>query len=230
MSDQLPVHMSVPFVNCSWMSDFFSGRDATQRGEYRRLIIARLMRLDLGDTTRDCLVRLAGNIDGFEDLVATSPEYARELGLTAERPSGDGYPTVMSVQTKTFYALMSAIVLDRSLWALGAGGNTALSHWIHPHNPEPSRDLKKVDEAGMLVIDEVRKSIGSLGVMHAPGVADSDVTANVTLATRSVTHHSVSGLHGVLSNVDYMATVILSLSKVSTVAQVSPFIIGWHVN
>ena len=214
VSDSLPVHMSVPFVSCSWMSDIFTTHDVTSFGTCYATVHNRLLGLCLSPTVVDTLLRLARVVDALNVLLDASPDYARELGLTKDHPLGDGYPAHKGLQSKVFYALMSALVLDRSLWALGVGGVKAAVHWYHPYNPEPSQALPPVELPGTLEIDSIRKSIGAVGLINGKGFKDAAVASNVVLAARSVSNSSTSDLYGVFANLDYMGAVIISLSKV----------------
>ena len=82
--------MSIPFVNCAWMSDIIPVY-LTGRVIYLDEVKNRVINLDISDQLCDFLLRLAKNVDVLQNDVDMSQRLSRALGLSAQAP-GNGYP------------------------------------------------------------------------------------------------------------------------------------------
>jgi len=209
----LPIHLSIPFVNCAWMSNLFDTSDQTRR-KYAMEVKKILKDSACPEQTREFLTSLANNVDRTQYKADVEFAFARSLGLTTEVPEGDGYPTQKTDLLAIFGGLMSAIALDRAIWALSPERTESLVQWRHPWRPEPNPDCVLTTAEGNALTGRVITAFGAMGTIDTRGLTDGFIALATRLASETVTRQSMTHLAGIMTDVYYFSTILVSLARV----------------
>ena len=206
------IEKSILFVGFAWRTDMFSvhGRGAEPREE---LLASRLQKKIVGLTHRipgrvpAVLAHMVSSIDKFEAKLQLYPAGITALGL-GDKPPDYPYcniPQHLLNDLATTY--ISAIIVDRILWALHIGTLEPLGiQYVHGDFQNQVRvlDLSLYNER-IVSIAQRFAATEDYGVQYP----DSLPGDNVRCGVASVKHEAFGGLHQVASQLYYAATVFL---------------------
>ena len=163
---------------------------------------------------QDFLGRLALVVDECELWIQAQPEIKNSIGLgpTAPAPDSGGYPN-FGQKDLLFNALMSAVALDRILWALDVRGSTpSEEQWVHPSSrgiTDWERQDATKDDLYSFVI-----SLGSTGGYNIQNFPDKLAAANASTVSKSANYQSRADLNLYMANIYTLVSNLLSLSVV----------------
>jgi hypothetical protein len=216
----LPLMASVPFINCHWKTDIFQfenwGRLSTmdRRRTVQDEVSQRLETLPDGlpQAAKEFLLRLAKNVDKLSHSLQTNVSLASDIGLGKDVPQ-TGYPTIRGDRTNFFYPFMSAIVLDRCLWAIGCSGRVPSYQWIHPfgvkpHHPAVNYASLQANAKNLII------SYGSRGQVHLED-QNSLVALSANISAKTAGHVSNAEISHLMAALHFLASGYLALSVVS---------------
>ena len=162
---------------------------------------------------KEFLLCLAKNINKLSVIIATNLSLASDIGLGKEAPL-TGYPTIRGDRTLFFYPFMSAIVLDRSLWAIGCSGKVPSQQWIHPFGVKACHPMVNYttlkDNAKNILI-----SYGSRGQVHLQD-ENGLVSLSANISAKTAGHVANADVSHLMAALHFLASGYLALSVVST--------------
>lgn len=217
--NRLPLICSIPYTKCFWRSDIFYV-PYWQKKEiwttFEEDISRRLHVSGIHPNLRKFLIRLAKIVDGLEHTLNTNTVLRDEIGLGAQLP-GDGYPSSNKTVVDFFYPFMCSIILDRSLWIIGNGGDRPLIQWSRTEYKDTISVDDDTSKKMNRLVQNFKVSFGSRGTVTLPETEDPSTSFSAHLCIQSAVLKGDAEWNRVMSNVYFVASIFWLLSLVNII-------------